>query len=340
MQSASVGAGVDKHVPQSTGHAAESSGPESVSTHESGLTSEQSVGSFFPLHSGIAVVVVAVVVVVPVTDVVVMHVPHDTGHFWSIGAPAILLPQMARPSRSIRALHWIGSGRPLHTGVVVVDVAVVVELVSVVVVLVVDVTVVVVPVRLVVVCVVDVPVVVDVSVALVVDLVVVVVVLLVVVLVVLDRVVVEYVVVVVLRVVLVTVVEVTVVVVLLAVVVVPVVDVTVVDVAVVVVVVVVSVVVMQVSHKSGQPTRTSAPIMTFLQSSRMNPVHSGGSKFPLQLGGVVVVSVTVVTVDVDDVVVDVVLVSVVTVVVVVVDVNVVGMHVLQSNGQSLMSASP
>jgi len=63
VQSVAAGGGVAKHVPHSTGHAAESRGPVSESTHEFGLTSEQSVGSLFPLHSGIAVVVVAVLAV-------------------------------------------------------------------------------------------------------------------------------------------------------------------------------------------------------------------------------------------------------------------------------------
>jgi len=109
---------------------------------------------------------------------------------------------------------------------------------------------------------------------------------------------------------------------------------------VVVVVVVVNVVVMHELHFTGQPARTSCPIIAFLQSSRIKSMHSGGSRLPLQLGGVVDVSVTDVAVDVDDVVVDVVDVAEVTVVVVVVDVNVVWMHVLQSSGHSLTSSAP
>jgi len=80
VQSASTGGGVAKHVPHSTGHAADNSGPVFESKHNSGLTSEQRAGSSFPLQVGVTVVVVAVVVVVPVVEDVVMHVPHDTGH--------------------------------------------------------------------------------------------------------------------------------------------------------------------------------------------------------------------------------------------------------------------
>jgi hypothetical protein len=82
----------------------------------------QLAGSGIPLHTGVVVVVAEIVVVVAVcvvvVDVVGTHFRHVTGH-----SRSMTLRTTAFSHSSARSAQFSGSGSPLQTGVVVLDVA-------------------------------------------------------------------------------------------------------------------------------------------------------------------------------------------------------------------------